>query len=287
LAEWCGLLHDYGKYTDCFQEMITEGEGKCPHAIHGAVMAFSGSATDPIGLRAPHIASAIAGHHAGMPDLGELRDKALSDKAKAIRIEAFGLLQRASLDLPILGKLFDAPPPKLENPGIRFDLLTRMLLSCLVDADRLDTAGREVVQAPLHAADRLNILLAHLNQLAGNSPEGVVKNARREVLDNCLRAASLPEKILSLSVPTGGGKTLSAMSFALKRAALQPERYRRIILVIPYLSIIEQNAEVYTNIFGADSILEHHSGSFNRLTRQDEDHFKLAPDAAEQYQRPS
>jgi CRISPR-associated endonuclease/helicase Cas3 len=199
LAEWCGLLHDYGKYTDCFQRMILEGKGKCPHAIHGAAMAFAGSASDPIGLRAPHIASAIAGHHTGMPDRNEL-----PERVKKSQTEALALLQRAALDLPIISTLFHDPPPKLENPGNRFDLLTRMLLSCLVDADRLDTAGREISQAPLEAASRLNVLTAHLDQLASNSPEGIVKTTRREVLEDCLRAASFPERILSLSVPTGG-----------------------------------------------------------------------------------
>ena len=275
LAEWCGLLHDYGKYTDCFQNMIRGERAKCPHAIHGAVMAFTR-------LSAPHIAAAIAGHHAGMPDCGQLREK-----VDPKRTEALALLQRAALDLRAVGKLLESSPPKLENPGQRFDLLTRMLLSCLVDADRLDTAGREVVQAPLDAARRLKILLSHLDQLSHSSPEGTVKTARREVLDDCLRAASWADQILSLSVPTGGGKTLSAMAFALKRAALHPARYRRIIVVIPYLSIIEQNAQVYAKVFGADSILEHHSGSFARLLQQDEKHFKLAQDEAEYDQGPS
>ncbi len=274
LAEWCGLLHDYGKYSDCFQQMIRTGKGKCPHAIHGAAMAFQ--------LRAPHVASAIAGHHAGMPDRDELADRINKNRA-----DALALLQPSSRDLPALSHLLKQPPPNLENPGHRFDLLTRMLLSCLVDADRLDTAGRKVDQAPLDAPNRLNILLTHLDQLAAASRDGVVKTARREVLDDCLRAASLPDQILSLSVPTGGGKTLSAMAFALKRAALQPDRYRRVIVVIPYLSIIEQNADVYAKVFGAGSILEHHSGSFARLLPQDTDHFRPAPDEAEQYRQPS
>ena len=281
LAEWCGLLHDYGKYTDCFQEMIRGKKRKCPHAIHGAAMAF-GWQNDPVGLRAPHIASAIAGHHAGMPDLGELRDKINANRTRA---DACALLERAASDLPEIGELF-RNPPALEKIRDRFDLLTRMLLSCLVDADRLDTAGREIVQAPLDAENRLHILLNHLERLAANSPDGTVKDARREVLEGCLRAASWLGSFFSLSVPTGGGKTLAGMAFALKRAALYPDRYRRIIVVIPYLSIIEQNADVYANVFGTDSILEHHSGSFAKLRRtQDNLHFTPVGDEAEQYQR--
>ncbi len=281
LAEWSGLLHDYGKYTDCFQEMIRGKSQRCPHAIFGAAMAFSGSAGQVNDLCATHIASAIAGHHAGMPDIGVLRDKVRESRAQASE-----LLERAASDFSRIAKLFQEPPPTLEDVRSRFDLLTRMLLSCLVDADRLDTAGRAPIQASLDAPNRLSVLLAHLDKLGAESPEGVVKTARREVLEDCLAAASFPESILSLSVPTGGGKTLSAMAFALKRAALQPERYRRIIVVIPYLSIIEQNAEVYAKIFGSDSILEHHSGSFVRLQQrvEDRDHFKLAADESERYE---
>jgi len=68
LAEWAGLLHDFGKYQDGFQKMICEGEGRCPHAIHGAAIAHAGQ-HGAKGLKAVHIALAIAGHHAGMPDL--------------------------------------------------------------------------------------------------------------------------------------------------------------------------------------------------------------------------
>lgn len=280
LAEWSGLLHDYGKYTDCFQKMITTGLGKCPHAVYGAAVAYTGSADVSIGLRAPHVAAAIAGHHAGMPDVGEVRDK-----IKPRLADAVGLLQRAAKDLPAIDQLLRSRP-NLEKLGTRFDLVTRMILSCLVDADRLDTAGRAAQQAPLDAAVRLDTLLGYLDDLGRKSPAGVVKGARREVLEDCLAAASMPERILSLSVPTGGGKTLSAMAFALKKAALNPEAYRRIIVVIPYLSIIEQNAEIYGRVFGADSVLEHHSGSFARLAERDEEHFRLEEDDSEAYRAP-
>jgi CRISPR-associated endonuclease/helicase Cas3 len=215
-----------------------------------------------------------------MPDLNEL-----PEKISAFGSDPFDLLQKATYDLSLIGTLLQQLP-KLENPGTRFDLLTRMLLSCLVDADRLDTAGRLLAQAPLDAQRRLETLLTHLAELSAKSSEGVVKTARNEVLADCLRAASLPENIFSLSVPTGGGKTLAAMAFALKRASLQPKHLRRIIVVIPYLSIIEQNAEVYARIFGSEATLEHHSGSFTSLREQDRDHFKQATDESEQYELP-
>lgn len=273
LAERCGLLHDYGKYSNRFQRMITLGEGKCPHAIHGAVIARHS-------LNSPHIAAAVAGHHAGIPDLRDCGDKIRKnrDDAESLRVSAMA-------DSPELGQLLAGSVPSVENIGRRFELLTRMLFSCLVDADRLDTAGRSAAQAPLRAEEHLQRLLDYIGQL-GTDEDGAVNIARRRVLADCLRAASFPERLLSLSVPTGGGKTLSAMAFALQRAALQPDHYRRIIVVIPYLSIIEQNAQVYADIFGKDSVLEHHCGSFVRLKRADDEHFALQVDEQESYTPP-
>ena len=273
LAEWSGLLHDVGKYQDGFQRMIRTGTGRCPHAIHGATIAYAGQ-DGAKGLKAAHIALAIAGHHAGMPDkTGD--GSSLQEKVKAAYPVAAELVGRAMEDSVALRRLLEAPAPKLENLQGRFDLFTRMLFSCLVDADRLDTAGRMPEQAPLQAEDRLQILLQHIHGLKPDSSPAVA-SARREILADCLAAASYPERLLSLSAPTGGGKTLSAMAFALKRAALEPDRYRRIFVVIPFLSIIEQNAQVYADVFGKDAVLEHHSGTFERLVGKDKEHFAPA-----------
>jgi CRISPR-associated endonuclease/helicase Cas3 len=281
LAEWSGVLHDLGKYQDDFQQMILTGKGRCPHAIHGAAVA-NGGEDGSMGLRAPHIALAIAGHHAGMPDkVGD--GSSLQERVKAAYASAKQLVERAMQDSVAVRRLLEAPAPKLENLQGRFDLFTRMVFSCLVDADRLDSAGRALEQAPLRAADRLETLLRHINDLKPDGSQAVT-SARREILEDCLTAASYPERLLSLSAPTGGGKTLSAMAFALKRAALGPQLYRRIIVVIPYLSIIEQNAQVYADVFGEDAVLEHHSGSFERLVGKDKEHF--APASADEGEQP-
>ncbi len=287
LAEWSGLLHDLGKYQDGFQQMITTGKGRCPHAIHGAAIAHAG-ADGAKGLKAAHIALAIAGHHAGMPDkVGD--GSSLQERVKAAHASAAQLIDRAMQDSAALRRLLEAPAPKLENLLGRFDLFTRMLFSCLVDADRLDSAGRAPEQVPLFAGARLETLLRHINNLKPDSSQ-IVASARREILENCLTSANYPERLFSLSAPTGGGKTLSAMAFALKRASLEPDRYRRIIVVIPYLSIIEQNAQVYADIFGKDAVLEHHSGSFERLLGKNvgtkTEHFAPADEDDRQYERP-
>jgi CRISPR-associated endonuclease/helicase Cas3 len=144
----------------------------------------------------------------------------------------------------------------------------------------LNSAGRAPEQLPLRAGERLSLLLAHLQKLARHASDGPVRTMRASVLDDCLAAASSLSRLFSLSVPTGGGKTLAAMAFALRRAALQPERFRRVIVVIPFLSIIEQNAAVYASVLGRDTILEHHSGSLVKLRIQA---YREANEQAEQF----
>ncbi len=260
-AHLAGLLHDFGKYTDKFQRRLTAQGPKCQHAIHGAMLA-AGEMNAPLH---PLVSLSIAGHHAGIPDWAG-GESSLSQKLKqaSFRSETKELRPRAASDCAWIKTALDA----LEEPSAlrriektEVDLYTRMLFSCLVDADRLNTAGRAPEQAPLGATEKLEMLLKHLDGLRRNASGGSIQALRDRVLHDCLAAADSERNLLSLSVPTGGGKTLAAMAFALKRASLFPDRFRRIVIVIPYLSIIEQNARVYTEIFGADAVLEHHSGS--------------------------
>lgn len=287
MAACSGLLHDFGKYTGCFQKMIASGRGRCQHSAHGAALAYFGSGNGAVAPKDLHVALAIAGHHAGLPDI-KGGGSSLEERVKEFRQEAAALVATATEDSDRLQQFLGRPFPPLDKTvAPRFDLFTRMLFSCLVDADRLDSAGRSIIQQPLHAAERLAEILAYIACIASEKPEGAVKAVRNQVLQDCLAAAEFPRNLLSLTVPTGGGKTLAAMACALKRAALLPESYRRVIVVIPYLSIIEQNAQVYEDVFGCDAVLEHHSGSFDRLVQKDDDHFVPAPDSAseENYQQ--
>jgi CRISPR-associated endonuclease/helicase Cas3 len=281
LAGVSGLLHDFGKYTDCFQQMLQTGRGHCQHAIHGAMLAKLGTQNAPLHSGLQTVAAAIAGHHAGLADWNtQLQEKM---REKKFHDETCSLVQRASADCPELESIVaslscqhDVPPGAGKA---RFDLFERMLFSCLVDADRLDSASRSITQEGLRAGERLDVLLGHIADLQHSSPGGRVKQMRAQVLEDCLNAASKQQRLFSLSVPTGGGKTLAAMAFALRRAKLYPERFRRVIVVIPYLSIIEQNAEVYAQVFGQDAVLEHHSGSIQKLVKRDEEHFIPATSA--------
>ncbi len=273
LARLSGLLHDYGKYTDCFQRRLATGSGRCQHAIHGALLSYLGTGATGAMPALYHVAAAIAGHHAGMPDLtgnGRSLVSRLNDKRYAK--EAHELLDRATRDCSGMRQAIETLPKMrltAQQPEApRLDLYARMLCSCLVDADRLDSAGRAPEQLPLRAEEGLSSLLTHLDDLARSAGDSPLQNLRASVLEDCLAAAASPARLFSLSVPTGGGKTLAAMAFALRRAALRPERFRRIIVVIPFLSIIEQSAAVYARVFGREAILEHHSGSLIKLRSQ-------------------
>jgi CRISPR-associated endonuclease/helicase Cas3 len=219
------------------------------------------------------VALAIAGHHAGIPDLSGSgnslaeRSKVNSQSAQ-FRADMSTIIARATNDSEHLRQALQGLDRTIGLQKVPFadrDLYTRMLFSCLVDADRLDSGGLSADQRQLPAPEYMEQLLRRVSELRATTAESQVSKLRAQVLRECLDAASEPGSLFSLSVPTGGGKTLAAMAFALRRAMLQRNRFRRVIVVIPYLSIIEQNAQIYADIFGRESLLEHHSGSLVKL----------------------
>ena len=185
LAGLTGVLHDFGKYTECFQQMLKTGKGRCQHAIHGAMLAYFGADSRELGPKLNTVMAAIAGHHAGLADWSDFKGK-LSESR--YRREVQEILARASADCRELGLIL----PSLESvrdvsPGprkARFDLLVRMLFSCLVDADHLDTGGRARSGEMLCADGRLQSLLKHIADLQEHSPDGPVKAMRAQVLED-------------------------------------------------------------------------------------------------------
>jgi CRISPR-associated endonuclease/helicase Cas3 len=285
-GEWArivGLWHDLGKYHPEFQAYIRRetgldaeahletAPGRVDHSTLGAVYALD--ELERLGKGMGRIvAYAIAGHHAGLPDweAAEAGGAALVPRLDRNRPRMEPLLAQ-SIPAEILTPAFNATPPpgsatrapQPESPA----LWLRMLFSCLVDADFLDTEmflnaeqaqqrGRYFPVPEL--AERFDRHMAELERRVNAVGEvSPVNRARAEVLRQCREKASLPPGLFSLTVPTGGGKTLSSMAFALAHALAHGKR--RIIYVIPYTSIIEQTADVFRGVFGEDAVVEHHS----------------------------
>ncbi|NLH74672.1 MAG: CRISPR-associated helicase Cas3' [Verrucomicrobia bacterium] len=273
-AELAGLLHDLGKYADRFQTRLRN-----PAAIHG-INHWTAGARMAADLKAL-LDYVIEGHHTGLPSFADLQQALLKINDPSSARELTGcaesvqeLFKRFEAD----GLRLQAAPSRPARDSFANSLRTRMLFSCLVDADFLDTeshfdpeAAKQRTQFPLQAGDALGLLLAHLDMLQSNSTETPISRIRRQLLADCLKAADKSPGLFTLTAPTGSGKTLASLAFALKHiehhnASLPPEdprRFRRIIVVIPFTSIIEQTARVYREVFepafGPDYILEHHS----------------------------
>ncbi len=276
MAEVAGWLHDLGKFRPPFQQYL-QGLWKGPekekrHAVFGAAAAA-------VQAKVPSVAFAILGHHAGLHDYeGELkpslRDRDLKPleaapallKALEAAMGGVPIPWHAPIADPILR--LDPKSPELSAP-LDLELRARMLFSCLVDADRLDTeryfTGAEREPNPLDAATLADRLSEHLAYIVDQAPETPVNAARRSVLAACRRMAAEPPGIFSLTAPTGSGKTLAAMAFALEHAKIHAKKHglRRVIVVLPFLAIIEQNAQVYRKALERDGergvVLEHHS----------------------------
>jgi CRISPR-associated endonuclease/helicase Cas3 len=263
-AQWAGLLHDLGKYREEFQAYL-RGQRQSSHETHHAVYGAKLAAKH----RKTTLTFAIAAHHAGLHDTEMLRE----------------LLNDSRYDfncLPELEKRFESEIGKLDlqfaNPDFtsdkfRLELFTRMIFSALVDADFLDTEAHHRLRmresVALEPGRRLDQLLAEKNS---KPSVGELNALRNRIFEQCLDAATQKPGFFSLTVPTGGGKTLSGMAFALKHA--QHYGLRRVIVVIPYLSIIEQNAAQYRRIFDpADEgiVVEHHSAVEPRRTDANEE----------------
>ena len=273
-----GQLHDLGKYSEPFDRRL-HGGPSVDHATAGAKIAVErwGNVIGKL------MAFCIAGHHAGLANgSGEGDNRRTLKQRLALQfgtdIPALDNLWQQEIKLP---QNLSAPPLKADahHPFFSYAFFTRMLYSCLVDADYLDT---EVFYLKLEneAAERggypdLNALQHNFNQFINafrqriaEAPEqteaekrkAALNRLRSEILDYAVEQAAQAQGLFTLTVPTGGGKTFTSMAFALEHA----KRYdmRRVIYVIPFTSIIEQNAAEFRKSFGElgeQAVLEHHS----------------------------
>lgn len=275
LVRLAGLLHDIGKYSSEFQLRLQGLPIRVDHSTVGAQAAFS-RYNKPLGYLLAYI---IAGHHSGIPNGGSVAE----DASLECRLQRAGLPDAGAWRSEISfqtdkNSIRPRLTPINKHIGITISFYIRMLYSCLVDADFLDTERyadilrfkqRGEWPAPQVLQQRL---YTYLDQKHAQAPANRINNLRGEILAQCHETATALTGLFTLTVPTGGGKTLSSLAFAIDHLICND--LDRIIYVIPYTSIIEQNANVFRNAIGPEAVLEHHS-NFQPDSSKDEDAIEL------------
>ena len=260
-AERLGILHDAGKYSQAGQQRMIDPEhtAKVDHSTYGAKIAWEE-------LGDAYAACAVAGHHGGIPDLGT-RASVEGDGTLfgRIRKDLSGRMEASPFWNENSVAKDNVNPNWLRTDRNQFvdQFYTRMLFSCLVDADFLDTESFMKPELSRRIKfDSIEELTIRMNQysakLLSQPQKRRINEKRCEILQDCINAANREPGLFTLTVPTGGGKTISSLAFALNHAHLYGKS--KVIYVIPYTSIIEQNAKVFREILGDDNVLEHHSG---------------------------
>jgi CRISPR-associated endonuclease/helicase Cas3 len=260
-----GLLHDIGKASSEFQQYLR----KCHEAkikgkqepIHSPDHKIPGALIAKDEVKLEFLALPLLGHHGGLLGREEVKSK-LFEAAEAFQ-------KTRDLYTRVLKAIIDPKThigtnlPSWISKADACELFVRMLFSALVDADFIDTESHwKPEHATLRARSETLFELWESFQknqetLLRNAKDTLVNRCRHEIYLNCIQAADTPQGVFLLTVPTGGGKTRSAMAFALAHAL--KHNLRRIIVAIPYTSIIDQNAQVYRSIFGDQNVVEHHS----------------------------
>ena len=284
-AYLAGLLHDFGKYTQAFQDYLERslrGEdvtrGEVIHALQGAKFVTEKIKNPVI---ADIIGNIIATHHGGLFDSITDGERTLSIKTNksenklhyAEAIQAFNpKISEAEIETEILTFCKKSQAEKL-HPHFMLHLLTKAVYSCVVDADRCDSAGMKLNNTIPNWAKLIQQLE---NYLESFPDESGIDKVRKCISEQCQQTGGRQQGVYTLSVPTGGGKTLSSLRFALEHA--QKHNLKRIIYVIPYLSILDQTAAKMHEVFSDDSgelIFEHHSNIELPEGDDDEEQYRL------------
>ena len=277
----CGIWHDVGKYSYDFQRHIRSASGydptekdpgKVDHASAGAIHARKALAE---GGRYLPVSYCICGHHSGLPDY---MNSGQSNLQYRLQKEVDGNVEQhiAPIEIPTLS------PPLTGNDLTAWHLWVRMLYSSLVDADYLDTERfcNPEQYAKRGQYDSLATLKTKLDQYLSSfsnssKKQSVLNNIRNRIQTVCRESGRGERGIYSLTVPTGGGKTLSSMVWAMEHAL--KNHCSRIIIAIPYTSIIIQTADRLRQIFGEQNVIEHHSNTdFDNLTDNEKEKAHLA-----------
>lgn len=274
LAYLTGLWHDLGKYHPEFQRYLREAEAHPEQRQRGLDHKAAGACLAARERPLWFLAMLIAGHHGGLLDrTTDLRSFLAQHCGTSEVDQALELAGRSFPDLVPA----DAPAaPAFVDSPLRLELFLRMLFSALVDADFLDTeqhfhpeSASERGGSPTAAA-LWEELQAYQRDRSGHKPD-LVNQIRHQVYLDCVQAGALPRGFFRLTVPTGGGKTLSSLAFALRHA--REHQLDRVIVAIPYTSITQQTAAAYRAVFSgprAKVVLEHHSAAPVQLDRDNE-----------------
>lgn len=254
----CGMLHDLGKYSLEFQQKLHGKSLRVDHSTAGAQEAVNtyGKSLGKL------LAYAIAGHHSGLPDYGTAAsiegtlharlNLVIKEDYSAYKNEVDFTSTKNSHNLSI------RPIDKYQ--GFTFSFFIRMIYSCLVDADFIDTENyMSDTLKPRGNNSSISQINSQFNNFLSNlvSDNTKINIKRKCILERCIGMAKRETGLYTLTVPTGGGKTYSSLAFALNHAKING--LKKIIYVIPYTSIIEQNAKVFKDALGEENILEHHS----------------------------
>jgi CRISPR-associated endonuclease/helicase Cas3 len=264
-----GLFHDLGKYNPAFQRRLEDANTRVDHSTAGAALLpllAKGRNRDIAKLTA----YVIAGHHAGLPDMTS-ENGSLSERVKNFKDELDIVWKdELTLDLEsLLPSSFKVSETEKRRP-FQLSFLTRMIFSCLVDADYKDTEAfydkledrqRDREWQPLQKLlpQFTNAFDAKMREKS--KTDSTVNLLRTDILNHVRAQAAQKPGLFSLTVPTGGGKTLASLAFALDHAKIYG--HDRIIYAIPFTSIIDQTAAIFSDLLGADHILEHHSAIDN------------------------
>ena len=252
-GELAGTAHDIGKCTAGFQNRLLNDGPVVDHATAGAMAcAMQGNR---------YVAACVAGHHGGLQDFGNMRTARRDDGTfygRLLKGREEGCLKHCGESGVALPMAAISAAQGLNT--LQASFWTRMLYSCLVDADFLDTERFMNGERDRGGCDDMAALLARLRAYIEpwQTPTTELNCLRCEILNTCMEAGRKPKGVYTLTVPTGGGKTVASLAFALRHAV--EYGMQRVIYVIPYTSIIDQNAQVFRDILGSGNVLEHHFG---------------------------
>jgi CRISPR-associated endonuclease/helicase Cas3 len=262
LAFSAALLHDIGKYSRAFQARLDGNGRKVDHATAGAREVLELFNKDGLENKLATLLSyCIAGHHTGLPDYGDSTELdgsgTLRSRIEKKKLEDYSAY-RTEID-PTMLKL-NARKLRTSNDAFSVAFMTRMIFSALVDADFQDTETFMKQEAKVrggHASIEELCKAFNTAMQRYDYPQNEINKKRTETLKTCVEKANCDQGFFTLTIPTGGGKTETSMAFALNHAV--KHGLKRVIYVIPFTSIIEQNAKKFEEYLGEDNVLEHHS----------------------------